>query len=251
MKKTYSYFLLIVGLLGFIIFIEHVMSFSGHEYFYIQNPNIEKYVGVNVVSRWADFSFFTYHTLIFFSTYCILQFIGNTFNLSKLNQFLIRKDVITFITTNYIITSLCYTIFEVTSANPTFGLYANVPLAWHSFGTNIIVHYLFFIIAVINYLKIKTNQQFSKISYLIITIYLVIYFLTVKITGLYSYRIIWYPYPIFDSESLTEMLGLNLNNQTLSLILLIITNILIYILYFSIYIIIGKIKDRINQKMIK
>lgn len=243
MKKAYSYFLLFIGVLGFVIFIEHLMNFSGHEYFYIQNPNIDKYVGVNVVSRWADFSYFTYHTLIFFSTYCILTFISDTFKLAKLNQFLLRSDVVSFITTNYILTTLCYTIFEVTSANPTFGLYGNAPGAWHSFGTNIVVHYLFFIIAIINYFKIKTNDLFSKKSYVLLALYFVIYFATVKLTGMYAYRIEWYPYPIFDGNSLAQTLGLNPNNKTISLMLLIVADILIFILYLVIYRLMKHFKD--------
>lgn len=245
MKKWYSYFLLIIGILGITIFVERMISFSGHEYFYIQNPNIEKYVGVNVVSRWADLSFFTYHTLIFFSIFCILQFIGNIFKLKKLNYFLFRKDVLTFITTNYVITCCCYTLFELLSGNPTFGLYANVPHAWHSFGTNIIVHYVFFFIAILNYFMLKSNNKFSKKSYLYISLYLLMYFIIVKITGMYCYKIIWYPYPIFDSESICNMIGFYDINKKLSIILLISADILIYLLYILIYNLMKNIK---NQK---
>lgn len=248
MKKAYSYFLLIVGISGFLIFIEHIANFSGHEYFYIQNPNIDKYVGVNVVSRWADLTYFTYHTLIFFSTHCILIFIGNTFKSTKLNRFLFRSDVVSFITANYVLTTLCYTIFEVASANPTFGLYADTPKAWHSFGTNVVVHYVFFIIAIINFFKIKTNDRFSKTSYLLLTLYFLVYFATVKLTGTYAYRIEWYPYPIFDSDSLIGMLGLNTNNKVISLMLLIIVDIFIFVLYLAVYRFTKYIKESINKE---
>lgn len=244
MKKWYSYFLLIIGILGLIIFFERIIAFSGHEYFYLQNPGIEKYVGVNVVSRWADLSFFTYHTLIFFSVFCILQFIGNIFKIKKINDFIYRKDVLNFITTNYVITCFCYTLFELLSGNPTFGLYANVPHAWHSFGTNIIVHYVFFCFAIINFLVIKSNNKFSKKSYLYITLYLLIYFLVVKLTGMYCYRIIWYPYPIFDSESLCNMIGIEGINKVISIILLIVVDIVIYLLYLLVYKLITLIRKK-------
>lgn len=235
MKKWYSYFLLLIGILGILIFMDYMISFTEHDYFYIQNPGIAKYVGVNVVSRWANLSFFTYHTLIIFSFFCILQFIGNIFKIKKINNFLYRKDVLTFITTNYVITSLCYTIFELTSGNPNFGLYANTLNAWHSFITNMIVHYFFFFIALINYLYIKANNTFSKKSYLYITIYLLVYFITVKLTGMYCYKIIWYPYPIFDSESLSSMMGLINIDNFFSLVFMIIVNITIYLLYFLVF----------------
>lgn len=235
MKKWYSYFLLLIGILGILIFMDYMISFTEHDYFYIQNPGVEKYVGVNVVSRWANFCFFTYHTLIIFSGFCILQFIGNIFKIEKLNNFLYRKDVLTFITTNYIITSFCYTIFELTSGNINFGLYANTLNAWYSFITNIIVHYLFFFIALINYLYIKTNNNFSKKSYLYISIYLLLYFITVKLTGMYCYKIIWYPYPIFDSDALSSMMGLMNIDNIFSLIFMIIVNVTIYLLYFLVY----------------
>lgn len=98
-----------------------------------------------------------------------------------------------------------------------------------------IVHYLFFFIALINYLYIKANNIFSKKSYLYITIYLLVYFITVKLTGMYCYKIIWYPYPIFDSESLSSMMGLiNIDNFFL-LVFMIIVNITIYLLYFLVF----------------
>lgn len=246
MKKWFSYFLGLIGIIGIWIFIDHLVGFSNHDYFYIQNPGIEKYVGTNVVSMWADFSFFTYHTLIFFSVWCILQFIGNILNLKKLNNFLFRKDVLAFITTNYIITAVCYTIFELSTGKPTFGLYANVPKAWHSFGTNILVHYIIFAISIINYIHIKPSNVVNKKSYIIISLYLIIYYIAVKLAGMYCYQIIWYPYPIFDSEALWALLGFESYNSVFSILLLIIINTLIYLLYFIIFNLLLSVKGRKN-----
>lgn len=242
MKKTFSYILGFTGILGITLFLEHIMGFTEHNYFYIQNPDITKYVGTNVVSRWADLSFFTYHTLIFFSIWCILQFIANVFNLKMFSSFLYRKDLIAFITTNYIITSVVYTIFELSTVNPTFGLYANTPKAWHNFGTNIMVHYILSIICIANYLLIQTKKCNYKRSYIYISLYLLIYFIIVKLTGSSCYRIIWYPYPIFDSESLLNLLGFKTNSLFLATTILIIINLLIYFIYMFIYTILLKKK---------
>lgn len=235
MKKIYSIILGCIGILGLVIFFDHILGFKEHDYFYIQNPDIEKYVGTNVVSRWADLSFFTYHTLIFFSLWCVLQLLARIFNLNSILNFLFRKDVLSFITTNYIITLTIYTVFELITPGSNFGLYANTSQAWHNFGTNIMVHYVLAIICIINYIIIPTTKQNFKHSFIYITLYLITYFIIVKITGLYSYRIIWYPYPIFDSMSLLELLKLNSNNYILGIIILIITNLLIYFIYMYLY----------------
>lgn len=193
---------IIIGVSALYLFIDHIAKFTPHDYFYDANHGIEYYVGVNVVSRWADLSFFTYHTIILFGVWFILYGISGLFKLEKLNFFLINKNLITFIFTNYLITTFMYTFFELTSGNITFGLYANTPKAIHNFGTNILGHYIFFIIILIAFIKIEPVGVYKKKTLIFISFYVFIYYLYVLITGKFMYKIEWYPYPIFDTYAL-------------------------------------------------
>ena len=207
--NIFSILCLIISIVGFTIVIQHILGFSGHDYFYIQNPNIQKYVGVNVVSRYADFSYFTYQTIIIFSAWAGLYSISCLFNLNKLNQFLTKEWVVCFVVCNYIITAVVYTIFELITPS-SFGLYdATDPLAWHNFGTNILAHYVIFIFAIYAFIKVKTHGKTSRVEIISNIAYLFVYYVCVKITGLYCYKIEWYPYIIFDKESLFSAFGIS------------------------------------------
>lgn len=93
------------------------------------------------------------------------------------------------------------------------------------------------------YVKIKPlNNKYTKISYLLITLYLLIYYVSVKLTGLYAYNIEWYPYIIFDQESIQTILGIN--NDWIGLLLLIFINITVYVIYMLLYIFIKKTKQK-------
>ena len=195
-------FLFIVGICALALFIEHISMFTPHDYFYTVNPEINYYVGVNVVSAWADFSFFTYHTIILFGLWCVGYSISDCFKLKKLNHFMKHGSVITFVFTNYLITTLLYTVFELTSGNITFGLYALTGKAIHNFGTNILGHYVFFIIMLIIFIKIKPSGNIKNKHFAFMSCYILTYYFYVLISGKFMYQIEWYPYPIFDTYSL-------------------------------------------------
>lgn len=240
----------VVGIIGLVLILQHILAFTPHDYFYIQNPNIEKYVGVNVVSAWADMSFFTYHTLIFFSIWSILYFVSVVFKVDRLYNFLYKRWIICFVFTNYVITVLIYSLFEILS--PTnLGLYnINEPMAWHNFGTNILVHYVIFIFAFILYVKSETNGNITTKEIIINVTYLVIYYLVVKLTGMFCYQIEWYPYPIFDAGSMSLLFGLGGSKPFVGVILLIVSNMAILALYLSLLIGFSKIKSKqiLNKK---
>lgn len=203
MKLTIkNVFFFIVGICALTLFIEHIAMFTPHDYFYEANPGITYYVGINVVSAWADFSFFTYHTIIFFGLWCICYSISECFKIEKLNNFVRHNSIITFVFTNYLIATLLYTIFELTSGNITFGLYALNPKAIHNFGTNILGHYGFFIIMLITFIKVKTIGVIKNKYLVYMSCYVFIYYIYVLITGKFLYQIEWYPYPIFDTYAL-------------------------------------------------
>ena len=202
MRKIKGILFIVAGLSALYLFLDHIIKFTPHDYFYEANPGINYYVGVNIVSAWADLSFFTYHTIILFGLWCVLYGVSDCFNLNQLNHFTRHNSVITFIFTNYLITTVLYTIFELTSGNITFGLYDTSLRAIHNLGTNILGHYGYFIIILIVYLKIETDGVVKNKHLLIMSCYVFVYYWYVLITGRLMYKIEWYPYPIFDTFAL-------------------------------------------------
>lgn len=243
MKKKYCILLIIIGIIGLWLTISHICHFKYPDYFYEANPNINKYIGTNVVSWKADFSYFTYQTIIIFSLWSIFLSIGELFKIKRISNIMKNTNVMTFVLVNYIVTTLLYTVFEFISGHPTFGYYGPYNLSIHNLGTNLIAHYLLFIVCLVSYIKIKPNNNKNiKLACVLITIYLVIYFIYVKITGMYSYNIEWYPYIIFDKESI--QLLFSINNNFIGLLIFIATNVTIYSVYMLTYLYINKIKQK-------
>ncbi len=243
MKKTKGIIYIIIGIVGVILFLMHLLGFKPHDYFFEGNPGIKKYIGVNVVSMFADFSFFTYHTLIFFSIWMILQGIAFIFKYDKLDKFVRKDSIVCFVFLNYIITTVLYTLFELTSGNPTFGLYGNNLKAVWNLIQNLIIHYVFFIISLVVFIKTNSikleNRNYFKTLFLPI-IYLVSYYIVVKITGLYCYKIIWYPYPIFDGEAICSLFGILTESIFLQNLFLVIILLMIGLVYCGLYILLIK-----------
>ncbi len=239
-KRAFNIILLFLGMLGMALFLTHMLGFKPHDYFFKANPDIEMYIGVNVVSMLADLSFFTYHTLVFFSAWLILFSLSELFNSKILNSFLRDAAVVSFVCTNFIITAVMYTVFELTSGDITFGLYANTPKAIYNLVTNLLVHYGFFILSLLVLIRTRVNvknetRRYRLLCILAPTAYLLVYYAVVKITGLISYKIIWYPYPIFDSNAFAAMLALENIPHFAKTLLLICTLILLLLLYLALY----------------
>ena len=241
-KYFYNILILFCGFVGLWLFLSHMLHFSFPDYFYANNPDIKFYYGTNVVSMWADLSFFTYHTLIFFSLWCIGFAISNFFNFKKLHSFLTNAYVMSFVFTNYVVTAVLYTFFELTSGNITFGLYANVPFAYHNLGTNIITHYIYFIFALILFLKINSSESKNKILCYFPICYLIVYYIIVKMTGKFSYIIEWYPYVIFDAKSFGKMFGIT--NYFWTVVVLILALIIIGFIYMIMFKFFAKYKTK-------
>ncbi len=244
-KKIFLNIVIItIGLIGLWLVTSHIAHFEFPEYFYNANPDIKTYVGTNVVSAWADFSFFTYQTLIIFSIWCILFGIANIFSLQKLNDFLRRDTVISFVFVNYFFTVLLYTIFELSSGNITFGLYANTPLGFHNLATNLIIHYVYFAICLTVFIKLKTSTSSTKRAGILVFTYLLFYYTIVKILGEFAYNIRWFPYIIFDAKTFGNTFGIT--NYLASIVVLIITCVVIFSAYILSYF--GAIKLKRKQQ---
>ncbi len=203
-KFGWYYFCLLIGIAVVWLIVDRITGFEYPQYFYDANEGITQYVGTNVVSQWADFSFFAYQTMIFFALWLLLLFVGYMLKWTKLRRMLTHEATVTFILTNYTITTVAYTIFELTSGNPTFGLYAYNNEAIHNFGTNILAYYVFYIIALIIGFRIETHGKLKAKHITVFILYLLAYYAAVKITGMYCYDIEWYPYVIFDAKILWE-----------------------------------------------
>ena len=251
MKKTWLYINLITGLLSAWLFIDHISGFIPHDYFFIQNPDTTLYSGINVVSRWADFSFFTYHTMIFYSIWSVGLFITHALKLARANNFFTHTATVTFIQTNYILTTVLYTVFELASGNPTFGLYDFSNKAIHSLGTNLLAHYVFSAIAIISGFKLKCGGKLTTTPFICIAIYLIIYYIAVKLTGMHCYKIEWYPYPFLHPTLLCNMLGIKTPTPALSTTISIITTLILAACYFGLYYGVYKLRSLIENRKAK
>lgn len=230
------------GTIALWLVISHVAHFRYPDYFYNANPGIQTYVGINVVSAFADFSFFTYITIILFGLRCVLLGVGNLIGSNKLCNFLNRDTISVFVFLNYAVTVTLYTAFELLTLRPTFGWYGNYPLSWHSLGTNIIAHYLLFIAEAVLFFSEKPTKGNLKRALMIVSAFLIVYYAAVKIAGEYAYDIRWFPYIIFDVESFGATFGIY--NKPLSTILLIFTCSVIFIVYLAAFIALVKFKNK-------
>lgn len=204
-EYIFYYTCLLFGLSAIWLFVDHIAKFSYPDYFYADNPGVKKYAGVNVVAAWADFSYFTYHTILLFAFWTIGLFVGFVTKKERIENFFKHQAFVVFILSNYIVTTLLSTVFELTSGNPTFGLYARTTKAWHNFGTNMLGHYVFCLFTVVAAFYVKTKNALKWKHIMAFLLYLLVYYVIVKLTGLYAYEIEWYPYPIFDGELLWNM----------------------------------------------
>lgn len=239
--KAFDIFILMCGLVSFWLVISHIAHFHLGDYIDKTKNLPDILYGTNVVSKWADLSFFTYITILIFASWCVSFFIAKLFGLKRIYNFLTKDYIISFVFTNYICTAIIYNIFQIV-AGDNFGLYNKTdPIAWHSFATNLLCHYVVFILACIILIKVPSSTTKSKLPYICVTAFLVVYYVVVKICGLYAYRVIWYPYFIFDSTIFGK--AFSIKNPTLSTILMILCCITIYLLYMAIYILVKKHKN--------
>jgi len=218
-EKTRYILLIAFGVLAIWLFVDHIANFRFPQYFYNRHPDIELYIGTNIVSAWADFSFFTYITLILWAFWAISYGICWLANCGgRFAKFIKRDTVVGFVFANYVLTAVLYTVFTLCSARPDFGFYANVPLGWHNLGTNLFVHYAIFIFSVFAFLNVHTERGQIKRALPCIISFAAVYYATVKLTGEFAYNIRWFPYVIFDAKSFGNMLGIT--NYAASVVLM-------------------------------
>ena len=230
-RKAISYLLFVASIIGLAIFIYATVSFKPHDYFYIDGVPKDPFTVINVVSRWANFSFVTYLSLIIFSVYGIMNFIAEITHCEKLLRITQNDYLVLFICVNQIFVLLGYTFFQL-AFNGDFGYYAHSLAGAISLVTNLIVHYVITSVAIIWFFVRKFGKiKFGKCFFFLI--FYLVYGLAVKFTGMYCYSFEWYPYPIFSSRHLWYYMFGSLNNYNpiLATSLVIIFIILILIAY--------------------
>lgn len=232
-KAGVAYFYGVLGLIGIAFFITLSAFYEYPEWFYQAYPDIEKFVGPNVVSPWCTFSFFTNQTVIIFSIWGILLALSQMSKNAKLRDFLLKPSVVGFVVTNHIITTACYTVFEL-CGEANFGLYALVPRAFVGLFGSIYMHYILFIFAILLLFIAKPTEKDTKNRHFAYT-YLILYFFLVKITGMYCFDIEWYPYPIFDTEMMIDFIGLDGGNIWLNILAFLIIFAALFALYYFLY----------------
>lgn len=234
------------GILALWLFLDHFLSFEYQNWFFERYPDIKVFYAVNVLSKYADFAFFTYITLIVFGLWCISFGISNCFQENKFNDFLKKSTVVSFVFTNYLTTCVVYTLFEVTVANDKFGLYADTAKAWHNFGTNLFVHYVLFVFAVVIFALIKTKTSSIKTGRYISLSFLTLYVAVVKITGEFAYSIRWFPYIVFDATSYGNALGIS--SYPVCVLLTILTFVLLAVAYALLFTAFARLKEKQTEK---
>ena len=247
-RCVFGVLLVLCGVVTLWAFLQHMFGYK--DWYLGSHPEVETYVGTNVVSMFADFSFFTYITMIIFGVWCILLGCSLFFNESKFEHFLRKSSVVSFIFTNYFFTVVMYTTFEFTFSGGTFGLYSKtLPLAWHNLGLNIVSHYVLFACACVIFAKIKTNKSSLEKGKTFVSLFLIIYYVIVKIVGEFAYRIRWFPYVIFDAKTFGKMLGIS--NYGASVFVLVVTCCLIGLVYLLLYTLFAKVKDKQQESALR
>lgn len=240
--------LIFCGALALYLFVQHLIGYN--DWFLLAHPEVKLYVGVNVVSKFADFSFFTYITIILFGLWCVLFGFSLFFKKSKFENFLRKSSILSFVFTNYFLTVILYTIFEFTVTGGTFGLYSKTaPLAWHNLGTNIIVHYVLFSVACVIFAKVKTQKSNLNIGRGVVCCFLLTYYVIVKLTGEFVYRIRWFPYSIFDASYFGQTIGVS--SYSTSVVLLVLVYVLILAFYLYFFTLFAKLKEKQQEKILR
>ena len=188
-----------IAIAAIVIFICRICEWSWQEWFYTPkyfNP----YTTVNVVSRWADFAYFTYISQILFCIWAIIRFIAILFNLKKLTKFANNSYVVLFVCLNQFVVLLLYTLMQLVPGQ-NFGYYASDAYAIKSFVLNLVTHYFITTAAAVYFFIHKHNEIKFKKCLLFLPVF-ALYGIIVKVTGMYCYVFEWYPYPIFSADSM-------------------------------------------------
>lgn len=232
--KIICILMILCAVLVFWVFVDSVANFVYPSHFYKRHPEIELFIGQNVVSAWANFAFFTHITMLLWGIWALMFAICK---LCKCNngifEFLQNDTVMCFVFVNYLMTAVLYTVFTLGSGDFTFGLVPNMALGWHCFGTNILSHYVIFAFAVYIFYKLPTSQ--GNISWAMIGsgTMLAVYYFVVKLTGEFAYNIRWFPYVIFDAKSFGALFGIT--NYAVSVALLVVACVAVLGLYLWAY----------------
>lgn len=193
--------LLCFSVLGLALFIDHIVRFVPADYFYKDGVPLDPYTNVNVVSRWANFSYFTYLSLIMFCLFGIAKFFSTIFGhkIDRLKRITDSPYVIIFVCVNQFFVLIVYTASEIAFGGK-FGWYGNNFGSIYSLVTNLIIHYLITSVAIIYFFTVKAKVTPKYCLWY--AAFFVVYGIAVKITGMYCYRFEWYPYPFFSAEGL-------------------------------------------------
>jgi len=232
--KIICILMILCAILVLWVFVDSVVNFVYPSHFYKRHPEIELFIGQNVVSAWANFAFFTHITILLWGIWALMYAICKFCNPNgKIFAFVAKDTVVCFVFVNYLMTAVLYTIFTLCSGDFTFGLVPNMALGWHCFGTNILSHYVIFAFAVYILCTIPTSQGNISRAMIFSGTMLAIYYTIVKLTGEFAYNIRWFPYVIFDAKSFGALFGIT--NYAVSVALLVMVCVAILGLYLWVY----------------
>lgn len=199
--------LIYCAILGLSIIATHMIFFLYANYIN-EHPDVTTQIGVNVVSPWADFSFFTYITVIIFSLWCIGYALSNIFSWQRLNNFLRKDTLLSFVFCNYLLTISLYTFYQLFEELP-FGWFGNHPISWLSLFASIILHYILFAVECVIFVKVRPIHSNHKKGHIYSATFLLTYYLIVKIVGEFAFPIRYFPYIIFDAQSIGNFVGIS------------------------------------------
>lgn len=241
--------MIIVAVVGLWIFVDQMVNFSFPLHFYNRHPDMDRFIGSNVVSVWANFAFFTFITIILWCVWAFLYAFCHIVNINgNFLAFLEKDTVVSFVFMNYIMTAVLFTLFSVCSGDFTFGFTYYNPLRWHALGTNLLAHYVIFGFAIYSFIKVPTRCGCLNKAFISVGVFLTVYYLVVKLTGEFAYSIRWFPYVIFDAKSFGAMFGVA--NYAVSVVLLVVACLIIFVLYVLGYYLLIKYKRKQNAMLV-
>lgn len=238
-RKTLGYISCIaVGAIAWWLVVSHIIHFHNTDHI---DFNVDVYIGTNVVVGWADLTFFSYQTLLFFGTWNILFGLSSLCRWNKVRLFCCKSTVLSFFFANYCLTTVLYTVFELCSKPITFGLWDTSLSAIHNLGSNLIVHYVYFVFSLIAFLRVPASKGNVRLGLPLVALYASIYCVSVKLLGEFAYKIRWFPYVIFDLDSFAAMLNVG---RGLAVFLLVLTYVVIFVGYCTVYLLFVRCKNR-------
>ena len=231
-------------LLIFSLFLKRFLSFHDNNFIF-KEENIP-YIGELYNSRYYYFTFFTYNSILLYGTWLLLYSISNLLHNPKSLSFLHNKYVVLSVVIYQLLTCCFYTIFEIFFYPTNFGLGNGFAFSnFFNMFDNLFNHYIVTIFAIWFYVKKEKSEIIDLKKLYYIFCYPAIYYITVFTICHTIVDSKWFPYPIFSSKAMWKTIfGTLLNyNQTIGIILVILSLILILIILIIIFFVLSTINN--------